>query len=118
AAHHTQTGGNRLDALLADLDDAREPTAVEDRPFSRDPISEVIAKNPRRGEAIVPARTRVPSLDDPDDDETPLPPPQRDSDHDLVRGSRTGDEAAAMQALAGLADGPEMREMRDAPAVR
>jgi serine/threonine protein kinase len=104
AMHHTQPGGgNRLDALLADLDDAREHTAVDDRPFSRDPISEVIAKNPRRSEAIVQARPRVPSLDDPDDDETPLPPPVRDSEVDLGRGrARTGDEAAAMSALAEL----------------
>jgi serine/threonine protein kinase len=107
AAHqtHTQPGGNRLDALLADLDDSRELTAVEDRPFVRDPISEVIAKNPRRSEAIVQVRPRVPSLDDPDDDETPLPPPTRDSDHDLVHArGRTVDEAAAMDALADLAD--------------
>ena len=115
AAHHTQTpSGNRLDALLADLDDSREHTAVEDRPFVRDPISEVIARNPRRAEAIVQHRPRVPSLDDPDDD-TPLPPPIRDSDHDLmarlpsspgVHG--TSDEAAAMTALAGL-DEPARR---------
>jgi serine/threonine protein kinase len=111
AAHHThtQTGGNRLDALLADLDDSREHTAVEDRPFSRDPISEVIAKNPRRSEAIVQAKPRVPSLDDPDDDETPLPPPVRDSDFELLRGrQKTGDEAAAMSALADL-DEPARR---------
>jgi serine/threonine protein kinase len=102
-AHHIQTqGGNRLDALLADLDDSRELTAVDDRPFSRDPISEVIAKNPRRSEAIVQVRPRVPSLDDPDDD-TPLPPPVRDSEDDVGRGRpRTGDEAAAMNALAEL----------------
>jgi serine/threonine protein kinase len=108
AAHHTHTqpGGNRLDALLADLDASHEHTAVEDRPFSRDPISEVIARNPRRSEAIVqaPPRARVPSLDDPDDD-TPLPPPIRDSEVDLVRGRpRTGDEVAAMNALADLAE--------------
>ena len=97
------TGANRLDALLADLDDNPELTAVEDRPFTRDPISEVIAKNPRRGEAIVQIKPRVPSLDDPDDDETPLPPPTRDSDLDLVRGRpAAGDEAAAMTALADL----------------
>jgi hypothetical protein len=104
AAHHTQGGGggNRLDALLADLDDGREHTAVEDRPFSRDPISEVIARNPRKSEAIVQARARVPSLDDPDD-EVPLPPPTRDSEIELVRGRpKTGDEAAAMNALADL----------------
>jgi len=119
ASHHSQTpGGNRLDALLADLDDSRELTAVEDRPFVRDPISEVIAKNPRRSEAIVQSRQRVPSLDDPDDD-TPLPPPVRDSDHELrvpapsprapnapsrPTGPSATDEAAAMNALAGLDD--------------
>lgn len=106
AAHHSQTGtSNRLDALLADLDDTRDHTAVEDRPFVRDPISEVIQTHPRRSEAIVQIRARVPSLDDPDDydDHTPLPPPVRESDYDLMRPrQRTGDEAAAMSALAGL----------------
>jgi len=109
AAHQPSLGDtNRLDALLADLDDAREHTAVDDRPFSRDPISEVIAKNPRKSEAIVQPRARVPSLDDPDD-ETPLPPPGRDSETDLLRNRpNTGDEAAAMNALAGL-DEPARR---------
>jgi serine/threonine protein kinase len=104
AAHQTGAG-NRLDALLADLDDTRDHTAVDQRPFTRDPISEVIHANPRRSEAIVQVRARVPSLDDPDDydDHTPLPPPVRESDYDLVRvRPRTGDEAAAMNALAGL----------------
>jgi hypothetical protein len=48
----------------------------------------------------------VPSLDDVDD-ETPLPPPApgRDSDSDILRGrAKTGDEQAAMTALAGLSD--------------
>ena len=99
ASHHTHTAGNRLDALLADLDDS---TTVEDRPFVRDPISEVIAKNPRRSEAIVQPRPRVPSLDDPDDDLTPLPPPSRDSDFDVLRRHKTGDEVAAMHALSAL----------------
>jgi hypothetical protein len=120
---------NRLDALLADLDDSREHTAVDDRPFARDPISEVIENNPRRAEAIVQLRHRVPSLDDPDDD-TPLPPPTRDSDvipavrpdgrldgrhdgrpdgraggrSDGHNGAHASDEAAAMTALAGLDD--------------
>ncbi|MGN6110714.1 MAG: protein kinase domain-containing protein, partial [Kofleriaceae bacterium] len=121
ARHHTSTAQNRLDALLADLDDSREHTAVDDaRAFKRDPISELIHMDPRRDEAIAPpprpARSRVPSLDDPDDDEadaehTPLPPPMRESDTDLVRGGRPGeraersatyDEAAAMDALSGL----------------
>ncbi|HEX8115199.1 MAG TPA: protein kinase, partial [Kofleriaceae bacterium] len=105
--HHIDTPpGNRLDALLADLDDSRELTAVDDdRPFVRDPISEVIAKHPRRSEAIAQLRHRVPSLDDPDDD-TPLPPPMRESDQIPAarQGAATaaGDEAAAMSALAGL----------------
>jgi serine/threonine protein kinase len=95
--------GSRLDALLADLDDSREHTAVDERPFTRDPISEVIEKNPRRSEAIVQVRSRVPSLDDPDDD-TPLPPPVRESDYDLGGRPRTGDEVAAMNAIADLDD--------------
>jgi serine/threonine protein kinase len=127
AFHHlTPTGTprpNRLDALLADLDDSREHTAVDDPPFTRDPISEVIAKN-RRSEGIPQLRHRVPSLDDPDDD-TPLPPPTRDSDviptvrpdgrsdgriDGRVDGRSDGrhphasDEAAAMSALVGLDD--------------
>jgi hypothetical protein len=133
ASHHSHTpAGKRLDALLADLDDSRELTAVDDRPFARDPISEVIAKNPRRAEAIdptgdprpaggpvvgpiLPRRSpigqprRVPSLDDPDDD-TPLPPPARDSDYEMPvvapppDDPHASDEAAAMSALAGLDD--------------
>ena len=109
AAHQPSLGGtNRLDALLADLDDSREQSAVDDRPFARAPVSEVIARNPRKSEAIVQARPRVPSLDDPDD-ETPLPPPGLDSETDLLRSRpNTGDEAAAMNALAGL-DEPARR---------
>jgi serine/threonine protein kinase len=117
--HHIDTpAGNRLDALLADLDDSRELTAVDDdRPFVRDPISEVIAKNPRRSEAIVQLRHRVPSLDDPDDD-TPLPPPMRESDQIPVArpGAATaaGHEAAAMSALADL-DEPRGAMRRERP---
>jgi len=101
----------QLDALLADLDDGerdhRDLTAVEDRPFRHDPISELIHQNPRRNEAIVQIKARVPSLDDPDD--TPIPAPFRDSEPDirpitLGNGPRTGsvDEAAAFDAIAGL----------------
>ena len=99
-ARHTKTptSANRLDALLADLDDSREHTSVENdfANHKRDPISELIQMDPRRKEAIVqvkPMRSsaRVPSLDDPDDD-TPLPAPR----------PPTRDEAAAMDALAGL----------------
>lgn len=102
-ASRGQSTGNRLDALLADLDDARELTQVEDKPFTADPISEIIKKQ----------KPRVPSLDDPDDDvdHTPLPPPERHSDADLRRSSTSGggqarpntsDEQAAMNALTGL----------------
>jgi len=131
AFHHVLTPGhtppNRLDALLADLDDSREHTAVDDRPFVRDPISEVIASNPRRSEAIVQLRHRVPSLDDPDDD-TPLPPPTRDSDQmpavrpdgryaaQAPQAPHAADEAAAMTALAGL-DGPALRVSSAATAA-
>jgi serine/threonine protein kinase len=114
AARHqkTPTAQNRLDALLADLDDSREHTVVDDHDnFRRDPISEVIQRDPRRREAIVQARPRVPSLDDPDDDEpehTPLPPPARDSDADLVARPNVRDELAAMDALSGL-DEPARR---------
>jgi serine/threonine protein kinase len=96
---------NRLDALLADLDDSRELTHVDDdKPFIKDPISELIHMDPRKKEAIVQIKPRVPSLDDPDD-ETPLPKPARDSQPD-VRGSfsRSGstDEAAAFDAISQL----------------
>lgn len=104
------TTGGKLDALLADLDDSRELTTVDDdRAFRRDPISELIQVDPRKREAIVQIKPRVPSLDDPDEeDTTPLPPPAptgRESDYDLKAiPSRAGskDEAAAMDALAGL----------------
>ncbi|MBA3456476.1 MAG: protein kinase, partial [Deltaproteobacteria bacterium] len=104
SAARKQTTGSRLDALLQDLDDSRELTTVQEgAAFKRDPISELIKLDPRRKEAIVQARSRVPSLDDPDD-ETPLPPPVRDSDVDMVRASRpnTRDEVAAMSALSEL----------------
>lgn len=136
AARHgeTPTSQNRLDALLADLDDGRDHTQVEQAPaFKRDPISELIHMDPRRQEAIVqiarpgnqgtagnpakPAR-RVPSLDDPDDDfseSTPLPPPRRDSDSDIISvppvpyAPSTGETgSAALSALAGL-DEPARR---------
>jgi serine/threonine protein kinase len=78
------TSQNRLDALLADLDDSREHTAVEElAPFKHDPISELIPMDPRRREAIASVK-RVPSLDDPDDDEPgESPPAERDSELDL-----------------------------------
>lgn len=109
AARHTKTpsGANRLDALLADLDHKDpEHTAVDERPFKRDPISELIQMDPRKKEAIVQVKPRVPSLDDPDD-ETPIPPPARDSENDITGGTGrlprdSRDERAAMNALAGL----------------
>ena len=107
AARHSRTpttGTGKLDALLADLDDAREHTHVTDMAFKRDPISELIQLDPRKREAIVQVKPRVPSLDDPDE-MTPLPPPSRDSDED-VRGiairPNTHDEDRAISALAGL----------------
>ncbi len=127
----TPVGGSRLDALLADLDDSPEHTAVEDiDQFKRhDPISDIIKHDPRKREAIVPMKTRaktpvprvrVPSLDDLDDDDslTPLPPPERQSDAELrTARPNTRDEAAAFDALAGLGgldrlgglDGPVQR---------
>jgi hypothetical protein len=126
--HTPLPNATRLDALLADLDGIADHTAVEDRPFSRDPISEVIARDARRSDAIAPARPRVPSLDDPDDDEPLLPPPGgvgRGGDLDLSRASglrprrNTGDEVAAMSALAELgiedAAGPPAKPAAPAP---
>ncbi len=104
------TGANRLDALLSDLEDPREMTSVEDMAaFKRDPISELIQMDPRKREAIVQVRPRVPSLDDPDD-ETPPPPlgmDRRDSEPTKApplskRRSQSVDEAAALEAIVGL----------------
>jgi serine/threonine protein kinase len=104
---------SRLDALLDDLhEDSREHTAVEEQPgFKQDPISELIHMDPRKREALVQVKPRVPSLDDPDDD-TPLPPPRRESESDVPRPVRrvgsaparsaTRDEAAALDALLDL----------------
>ena len=109
----SQTGG-RLDALLADLGgpDHTNVTQIDDEPYRRDPISELIALDPRKREAIV-SSTRVPSLDDPDDT-TPLPPPQPHADYDTGRrGGRaqsssratSTDEAAALAAIGDLDEG-------------
>ena len=103
AATGGQSTGGRLDALLSDLTD--EHTGVDDPPFQRDPVSELINLNPRKREVIV-SSTRVPSLDDPDD-ETPLPPPvpTRESDMSIgrpSRGSGMSDEAAALAAIGDL----------------
>ncbi|HEY3805555.1 MAG TPA: protein kinase [Kofleriaceae bacterium] len=104
-----QATGGRLDSLLADLDDH---TGVDDSPFRRDPVSELISLDPRKREVIVSA-TRVPSLDDPDDD-TPLPPamPEHDSGPRNRTNSPTvparpasSDEAAAFAAIGELDHG-------------
>ncbi|MEO8702447.1 MAG: protein kinase [Kofleriaceae bacterium] len=123
AARHTKqptTSSNRLDALLADLDDGREHTHVEQMQFKRDPISELIQMDPRKREAIVQVRPRVPSLDDPDD-ETPIPPPTRESELDYMPGGsgrmrRSGsrDEASAYDALANLNNSNDERAAMDA----
>ena len=95
AAQHQRTptgaGPNKLEALLQDLDDSKEHTAVEDVDrFKRDPISDIIGRKPR-----------VPSLDDVDDD--PAPPPRRNTPRPNTR-----DEAAALDAIADL-EGPVKR---------
>jgi serine/threonine protein kinase len=84
---------NRLDALLSDLGgDDTGLTHVDDMPAGkrRDPISEIIRNEPRR----MSPPARVPSLDDPDDDHTPLPPP--------MRTSSSIDEVAALSAINDL----------------
>ena len=137
AARQTSPGapatGGRLDALLADLgSDNTHVTQLDDEPYRRDPISELIALDPRKREAIVSSgvagrtgdagfvtRGRVPSLDDPDDDSTPLPPPMRESDYDMPRSRgraqsspslgagrpSSHDEAAALAAIGDLDEG-------------
>jgi serine/threonine protein kinase len=119
--------GGRLDALIANLGEETGLTRVDDAPpRRRDPISDIIKRDPRKGEAIVSA-ARVPSLDDPDDDEPPAPAqsprggrarshpdrtvgdtPRRRSDvMGAVRASSV-DEAAAFAAIGGL-DEPARR---------
>jgi serine/threonine protein kinase len=103
ASKKSSGGGNRLDSLLANLaDDASGLTTIDpEPPRRRDPISEIIKRDSRPS-------ARVPSLDDPDDD-TPLPPPGRDSAHDLVHGDKpranSADEAAALAAIGDLDEG-------------
>lgn len=109
-----QTTGGRLDALLADLDDTGM-THVDDVPGRNDPVSEIIKLDPRRTEAIVQQGRRVPSLDDPDDDEpapaaAPTPPAARPP------RSRSMDEAAALDALTDL-DEPVRRVATAADAA-
>ncbi|MBV8757034.1 MAG: protein kinase [Deltaproteobacteria bacterium] len=113
----SRPGSDRIGSVLNDLDNTGM-TQVDPRPFRRDPISDIIRQDPREREAIV-SRGRVPSLDDPDDDATPLPPPSpsRESFSDLplapprrsspavgTRGG-TSDEAAALAAIDSLDEG-------------
>jgi serine/threonine protein kinase len=122
AARNPTTGANRLDALLNDLEDPRELTSVEElSAFKRDPISELIQMDPRKREAIVQVKPRVPSLDDPDD-ETPIPPSgpgidRRDSAPTQApplstRRSQSVDEAAALEAIVGLGRSSTSRPAR------
>jgi hypothetical protein len=98
------TTGARLEALLSNLGDETGLTQVDEAPskFRRDPISDIIRSNPRQGEAIV-SSARVPSLDDPDEDE---PPQQRRTP--VPARPNSSDEAAALAALDGL-DEPARR---------
>ena len=115
--HDTTNSSGRLDALLADLDDPTGGhTYVDDVGLGRDPISEIIQLDPRRPEAIVQVKPRVPSLDDPEDE--PAPParkPRMSSSRPGGANPRpnTMDENAAMDALAGL---DEPRRRTSAPA--
>lgn len=108
--HQTRAGTNKLEALLQDLDDSKEHTAVEDVDrFKRDPISELIGVDPRPGEAIVQAkqaRPRVPSLDDVDDEEPPAS--RRSSSPRYTPRPNTKDEVAAYSAISDL-EGPVKR---------
>ncbi len=106
--NNQQTTGGRLDSLLADLGD--DHTGVDDSPFQRDPVSELINLDPRKREMIV-SSTRVPSLDDPDDD-TPLPAPApepelvsartRQNNPTMPARPASADEAAALAAIGQL----------------
>lgn len=101
------SNGGRLDALLANLGDDTGLTQVDDiPPKRRDPISAIIRKDPRAGEAIVSA-ARVPSLDDDDDGEAR---PRRTRVDTPRGGARTpsSDEAAALAAIGDL-DSPARR---------
>src|SRR5206468_10096838 len=55
SARSPQVGAGRLDALLAGLDPDSGLTQIDDPPpkFKRDPISDIIKKDPRTREAIV-----------------------------------------------------------------
>jgi serine/threonine protein kinase len=114
-AKSQNTAQRRLDAMLADLgDDHTNVTHVDDMPAGarRDPISDIIKKDrlpPARAATPRPQTprpiARVPSLDDPDDEDmTPLPPP--------TRGTTAADEAAAFAVLSEL-DDPARRSRSD-----
>ncbi len=127
-----------LDSLIAGLGDDTGMTRVDDAPPKRrDPISDIIRKNPRKDEAILSA-SRVPSLDDPDDDDDvpAAPAPRRSpevrarSNPDLTLGDTpkrrsqpmaavrgpSMDEAAAFAAIGDL-DGPAQRMSTAAEAA-
>jgi hypothetical protein len=74
----------------------------------RDPISDIIRNNPRKGEAIVSA-ARVPSLDDPDEEEAPpqrrTPVPRAKSAPENGVRAPSADEAAALAAIGELDQG-------------
>jgi serine/threonine protein kinase len=98
-------GGN-LDSLIAGLGDDTGMTRVDDAPPKRrDPISDIIRKDPRKNELIMSPHARVPSLDDPDDD-APPPPRRRRSSGDSR--PKSDDEAAAFAAIGDL-DGASTR---------
>ena len=115
-----------LDALLTNLGEETGVTHVDELPskLRRDPISDIIRNNPRKAEAIVSAR--VPSLDDPDEEEaprqrrSPVPRAQSSPDATLAENAATAkrrsdvmnavrapsaDEAAALAAIGELDHG-------------
>ncbi|HEY0251474.1 MAG TPA: protein kinase, partial [Kofleriaceae bacterium] len=102
-----QTGG-RLDALLSDLaSDHTNVTNLDDSPYRRDPISELISLDPRKREAIVQSSSRVPSLDDPDEDDAPAPSsrnPRAQSQPAMTRPP-SSDEQAAFATIGELDEG-------------
>jgi hypothetical protein len=98
-----------LDALIGSLGDDTGMTQVDDMPKKRrDPISDIIRNNPRKGEAIVSA-ARVPSLDD-DDSIPPMKSPAGAGTSTESRDLRaaSADEAAALAAIGDL-DAPARR---------
>jgi serine/threonine protein kinase len=101
--------GTGLDALIGQLGDDTGMTKVDDVPRRRDPISDIIRKDPRRGEAIV-SSARVPSLDD-DDSVPPMRAPApgvRTSTESHDMRAKSADEAAALAAIGDL-DEPARR---------